>query len=105
MVATLGQMSEMERSAQKPDVASVNLKPVAETLLKILGGVAIAVKIALGLVFHLGTGGIFLGDSSREVDGERNEITVASVGIEYPGHINPTDDNDDRIDGYYPRGV
>ena len=44
MVATLGQMSEMERSAQKPDVASVNLKPVAETLLKILGGVAIGQK-------------------------------------------------------------
>lgn len=98
MVAALGKMSEMAVAADKPSMAAISPKLSKDgTLLHILGCVAMAARVALGSVFHLGTGGVFLGDGSREIDGERNEISVASVGIEYPGHINPADDYDDCL--------
>lgn len=104
MVAALGRMSEMAVAADKPSMAAISPKLSKDgTLLHILGCVAMAARVALGSVFHLGTGGVFLGNSSREMDREQNEINVAS-GNEYPGHINLTDDNDCLTDRSPRRG-
>lgn len=109
MVATLGRMSKMAVVADKPNVATISPKLSKDgTLLHILGSVAMAARIALGSVFHLGTGGVFLGNGSREMDREQgkmeekqSEIYVASDEI---GYSRSTDDDDCLTDRSPRRG-
>ena len=107
MVATLGQMNEMTAVAERPDMVAISPK-IAKTLLKILGGVAMAAKMAIGLVAHSVTGGVFLGDDARKMDREQDELAeisrASSASTQCHGHISPIYDEDDFIDGYYPRG-
>lgn len=111
MVAALEKISEMAVAADKPNKAGVSPKIASnETLHEILGGTVMAVKVALGLMFHSVTGGAFLGDLSRKMDEEAEMAQEAKpfssdsyVDPRYPKN-SPDDPDDDRIDGYYRRG-
>lgn len=111
MVAALGKISEMEVAADKPSMAGVGPKLSKDrTLLRILGRIAMGVEMALGSVFHIGTGGVFLDNGSKKM-GEKAEMAKEAqpfssdscVDPRYPKD-SPDDPDDDPIDGYYRRG-